>query len=249
MTTGTFLTKRYYDVVDANGAWAIAYDARLDWLGLAYRELTGQGVPAGCRSLEFRCAAESFVFAGAAAHWHGGDVADGPSFENDALRWRLVKLRSRAEVGAGAVRFGGLGYGEEIALKRPPWRLGIREFRWGRYLSPVTFVTWIVADGDVPIRFGVHDSTPVAAVDADARGAQVGGAAVVFTGLKHRIASGDALAGRPGLLRALRRMFGGGAFRIEQDKAVYAARVRTPTREESGFVIAEHGSISAIGKV
>lgn len=245
----TFLTKRYFDVVGADGAWAVAYDASIEYRGLAlsYRELTGTGVPPGCRRFHLgRARTPFFGFREAAAYWEGGEVAHDMRVENAGLIWRLTHLRSEAHVKAPAAGFAGLGYGEELILKEPPWNLGIQEFWWGRYLSKDIFVTWIVAEGSSPIRFGLADGEASLRVQAGKDGASVGGVAIEYLGVKYRVSSGDALAGRPKILTTLQRYIGGKRFRIDQNKAVFACRVTTPGRQEEGFVLSEHGKITAV---
>ncbi|MGA7713913.1 MAG: hypothetical protein WCA81_18615 [Rhizomicrobium sp.] len=241
-----FLTKRYFDVVSDTGAWAIAYDADLSFLGLQlrYRELTGTGIPPSCRTFGVRRKGDpsttTFPFPGASAVWDGGETDQQLRFENAALRWTLTHLRSRATVTAGSTSPNGLGYGESLVLKHPPWSLGVQELWWGRYLSADTFLTWIVADGPQPIRFGIINGEATTHVEANASGATIANATVSLGDVYTQITFGDALAGRPRLLAQLGRLCGGSDFGIRQSKAIYTACVKTRMRDETGLVLAEH---------
>ena len=56
--------------------------------------------------------------------------------------------RASAEFQIGAERFSGRGYVEHLQLTVPPWRLPIRELRWGRFLSDSDSLVWIDWLGD-----------------------------------------------------------------------------------------------------
>jgi hypothetical protein len=46
----------------------------------------------------------------------------------------------------------GLGYVEHLSMSLPPWRLPIRELRWGRFLTGEVAIVWIDWIGSVPKR-------------------------------------------------------------------------------------------------
>lgn len=246
MNGSPFLAKHYFDVVSDDGDWAIGYDVTLPFAGrhLRYRELTGSVVSRPRWTVRVPASEPppepSFRFGSCCADWEGSAVEQPIGYENDAVKWRLTGLRSRARVTTGGARIEGLGYGETLVLKRPPWLIGIDELWWGRYVSPRTFVTWIVADGALPIRFGVCDGTTSGEVRLDARGISVADARLDFGESQRRIASGDALRSRSWAVAGLCRLLGGRRLGLIQEKAVTRCAVKTPRSEESGWVMAEH---------
>lgn len=239
-----FLTKRYFDVVNEDAAWAIAYDIAVPLGGvtLRYREVTGTGIrgPRWNMPLRTADAQAKFRFGDVGATWANEIQAPKAHFENEVLAWHLTQLRSRAMIETGSHRFEGLGYGETLTLKRAPWLLGINELWWGRYLSAQTFLTWIIANGERPIRFGVHDHLPTNAVAITGDSIRIGEATLHIAEERCRIASGDVFAGRPRVAYLACHLMGGRGVSLRQDKAVYQASVTTARGEESGLVLAEH---------
>jgi hypothetical protein len=67
----------------------------------------------------------------------------------------------------------GLGYVERLDMTLPPWRLPIRELRWGRFLADGVGVVWIEWRGSRPLALVVVDGSVV-------DGAEVGDDAVAW---------------------------------------------------------------------
>ena len=239
-----FLTKRYFDVVSEDVAWAIAYDIAVPFAGvtLRYREMTSTGIAGPRWNMRLRRAdaPAHFRFSDIGATWTDERPAPEAYFDNDVLTWRLTQLRSRVVVETNSHFFEGLGYGETLTLKCAPWLLGIRELWWGRYLSAQTFLTWIIADGNIPIRFGVHDRLSTSAVAINESTISIGEASLHIGEERCRIASGDVFAGRPRLALLASRVMGGRGLAIRQDKAIYQATVSAGCGRESGLAVAEH---------
>lgn len=239
---GNFLVKHYFDVVGEAGEWAIAYEMAA--AGMRYRELKGTGVAGSCWDLRMQAAnapaGTEYTFGACCARWDGGGIENGPCFESDVLRWRLTRLRCDASVHTPGAVFRGLGYGETVTLKRAPWHIGVEELWWGRFVSPQTFLTCIVADGARPIRFGVHDGASTADVEIARPHVRIGEAHLELLEREQEIAEGDVFGCRARLVQRVCRMLGASGLEIHQDKAVFRCKVTTPRGEESGFVIAEH---------
>jgi hypothetical protein len=163
------LTKWYIDCVAADGRAVIAYWASLAWrkVALTWQNVTlyEAGRPPVSRSSllpgpppEVACdritcrmpALECAVDIQSQQH-----PIEERLFESDegAVQWR-------AEAPAAAVRMElsgfapvlGPGYAERILFSIPPWRLPIRELRWGRWLDPAASrsVVWIDWRGACP---------------------------------------------------------------------------------------------------
>ncbi|HVT57824.1 MAG TPA: hypothetical protein VHR45_05455 [Thermoanaerobaculia bacterium] len=111
--------------------------------------------------------------------------------ENGCVRWRCLQPRSRATVTLGGGRaLAGQGYAEHLSLTLPPWRLPVRELRWGRFLSPSDAVVWIEWRGPRPLTLLVHN------------GAETGNAAIAdhlveFAGSSLRLSASQVLREGP----------------------------------------------------
>ena len=246
------LQKYYFDVVSDNGDYAIAYwgTLRLPVLSATYSELSGSALPEPYS--RFRVSRTDsppdhrrFEFVDANSKVRAKWVAIGQSprlfYENDLLRWELVQLRSQVALYRDAAPLlAGSGYGELVTLLVPPWRLGIRKLRWGRYLSDRAFLMWIVAEGETPIRYGVVDQSQFDDVTF-AEGEVKIGDATLQIGTKIRVVSeGDVLGGRSLFLGALSFLVFGDRPRIKQSKAVSKCNLRRGSGLlENGHIISE----------
>jgi hypothetical protein len=165
---GFTLTKWYLDCATADGRAVIAYWASLTWLKLS---VTWQNVswfePQGARSQRSSLAkAPPPQVLEDAITWPatlGGEIRieqrAGPvearlyESENGLVDWRTEA--PAAMVRATFPAFGtieGPGYVERIVMTVPPWRLPIRELRWGRWIDAAAArsVVWIDWRGSAP---------------------------------------------------------------------------------------------------
>lgn len=63
--------------------------------------------------------------------------------------------------------FDGMGYAELLEMTVAPWKLPIRELRWGRWLSENSSVTWIDWQGAFPLSLVLEDGIPSEGCVAD----------------------------------------------------------------------------------
>ena len=163
------LTKWYFDCVAPDGRAVIGH-----WASLARRRLalTWQNValyepgqpPVRRSSLVSEPAPE---VAGDTITWHAPALAcvmgvrsrqrpfEAQLLDGDA---GLVEWRAEAPAAVVSVELSGFapvcgpGYAERIVITVPPWRLPIRELRWGRWLDAAASrsVVWIDWRGDSP---------------------------------------------------------------------------------------------------
>lgn len=163
------LTKWYVDCVAADGRAVIGYWASLAWRGVA---LTWQNVtlyeanrpPVSRSSLVTASPPE---VAGETITWCAPALACVAGIESRQrpIEARLldsdagiVEWRAEAPVAAVTFKLGGCapvqgpGYAERIFISIPPWRLPIRELRWGRWVDSAASrsVVWIDWRGDSP---------------------------------------------------------------------------------------------------
>lgn len=163
------LVKWYFDCEAADGRVAIAYWAQLAWRRLA---VTWQSIvlyepgnePVRRSTL---VAAPPPVVSGDSLAWRAEALGCAVHVESrqrpiearllDAdtgvVDWRVEAPAAQVSVAlAGFAPVRGPGYAERIIITVPPWRLPIRELRWGRWLdaSPDRSVVWIDWAGESP---------------------------------------------------------------------------------------------------
>lgn len=222
------LTKWYLDAVGPDRRAAIGYWAALEWHGLSLRwqsvaSYTIGGPPRRRRSVrggvaprrladgvEWQPAAlrASFRLRGAAPGiaerlWS----AAGTGGEAGTVDWDCVAPVGvvHAELSDGAA-FSGVGYAERLAMTVPPWRLPLRELRWGRWcdLGGTRSLVWIEWRGAEPRRWAYLDGRPIEAEVGDAR---VGGERFELSLADPRVLErrsfGAVVSGLPALLNLL----------------------------------------------
>jgi hypothetical protein len=162
---GFALTKWYLDVVAPDGVAVIGYAAELSWgdVRLHYAS-TLLARPQGASHPSTRATLHTAqpVDDGARITWRSNPLAvDGEwrplaaptgatlyASPDGAVRWdcRYPRARARVEVDGAVVE--GLGYVERLELTLPPWKMPIRELRWGRALTETEGVVWVDWRGD-----------------------------------------------------------------------------------------------------
>jgi hypothetical protein len=159
------LSKWYVDCVAADGRTAIAYATVLRWRGLSLRwsSIDVRDGDALLHRTSMRRAADPSRRNGSIEWRHaslGTSVACQslqPSFESvlhHGVQWTCVapSANVRIEI-ADTAPVAGLGYAEHLELGVPPWRLGIDELRWGRWIADdgAHSVVWIDWRGANPL--------------------------------------------------------------------------------------------------
>jgi hypothetical protein len=189
------LTKWYFDCVADDGRVVIGYWASLAWRKLAFTwesvVLYEPGKPPGRRSAISTSPAPE-VNADAIA-WHSSalrcsleaerrQASVGQCLLDDGLGvvdWRAEAPAALVTVQVhGHAPLRGPGYAERLVLTVPPWRLPIRELRWGRWLDAdarhsVVWIdwrgtsprSWVFIDGQAAVPAQVTDGV-VASDDA-----------------------------------------------------------------------------------
>jgi hypothetical protein len=203
------LTKWYLDCVAADGTAVVAYWARLAWgvVRLRYaatlicragrtREAAtlraGREPGPGPGGLAWRCGP-----LGVAGDWRALDppvrrtlLASG----DGDVEWHCLLPRARARVALpGGVVVEGLGYVERLDLTLRPWRLPVRELRWGRFLAENAGAVWIEWRGPRPLGLLCVNGSEVG-------GAEVGDAGLAWPGGRLELEPGAVL--RDGALGA-----------------------------------------------
>ena len=174
------LTKWYVDCVAADGRAVIGYSASLEWrgVGLTWQSVTlyEPGRPPITRSS--LASARSPRVADGRITWNAPALACVARIESrqKPIDERLLDCEAgvvdwRVEAPAAEVSFEregiapvrGTGYAERIFIGMPPWRLPIRELRWGRWLDPAASrsVVWIDWRGESPRTWVLVDGIKV----------------------------------------------------------------------------------------
>lgn len=154
------LKKWYFDGIDASGRTMIAYSADLHWRGIhiPYSSYLYYGEPGDIRSeSRFTQAGLPDALPGAIQLTYKGLPLTGQwQAASNGLDQRLYEgedgyldWHCRLPAGQCHIQLGqeppltGWGYVELLEMTLPPWRLGIRELRWGRFADPEWPLVWI----------------------------------------------------------------------------------------------------------
>jgi hypothetical protein len=153
------LSKWYLDFVSDSGDVCIVYTGTVNWgiLRLGYSSLlqnTGSKVTEQ-RSLRDQKAPElknnslswSMKRFGIDAVWQSDSFPQRATIfasKDGAVEWNCLMPRARVKIGDRYV----LGYAEHLVMTIAPWKIPIRQLRWGRFLSASDFVVWIDWEGD-----------------------------------------------------------------------------------------------------
>lgn len=196
MASGSFaFTKWYIDCLDRDGRLIILYWASLKWrrLLLTWHSVTrcDPGARVWARSSVRAC--EPPVPSGASIRWASTPLkiavamtASGNSIAAqelaDGVSWACPAPAARVTVQLGDTAFRGTGYAEVMQLRVPPWTLGIRRLRWGRWISDDTArsVVWIEWNGVADRRWVFRDGTSEAAAKLEERMVTAGPATVAL---------------------------------------------------------------------
>lgn len=84
--------------------------------------------------------------------------------EAGSVEWNCVGPRSVAQIRIGDGRpYRGWGYVEHLRLSMPPWRLPIRQLRWGRFINATEALVWIDWSGSSDRQIVYHNGVSVSA--------------------------------------------------------------------------------------
>lgn len=238
------LVKRYFDMIDAQGRYLIAYDAavRLGPIPLRYRAtrsadstlrrtaITLSGAPAATEQFPQELGLGSVAIATTQRQPITGiAIARGP------IEWRLDAIGFRASAGDIA----GPGYCETVTLTAPPWSLGLRQVRWGRFVGARHWAVWNSVEGEHGFAFAASDGVP-ASMTALADCVHIGAARIELGDVVHVVEDGDVIAAELGALRPLMALLAGPRFRLIQHKTVRTARLISSAGDaEDGFAMDE----------
>lgn len=176
--------KWYADAVAPDGTALIAYHAELRWRGAAVRLGSVLRAPAQGEVAVLVTArpGRAPVFSDATLTWPASRLFSGGRWTPLALPfartllsrggrtldWSCVAPAARVVI-EGDGQLEGLGYAERLEMTLAPWRLPIRELRWGRFVSDRASMTWIDWQGEAPLRLVLHGGRVAAQASVDER--------------------------------------------------------------------------------
>lgn len=181
---GFRLTKWYLDCVSQDGEAFIAYWAWLGWqgFGLAYAGLLH-------RATDGRVEMTSTLWPGKGPRVEGGRIVwsrGGLKLRGEwrprtvpygaklwsgddgrGVEWDCIAGAAEARIESGGRVIQGLGYAEKLVLTVVPWKLPIRELRWGRWIGERRSLVWIEWRGEHPLTLVLLDGCAVQGVVED----------------------------------------------------------------------------------
>lgn len=179
---GFCLTKYYLDAVADNGDYFVGYSANLRFkhLSIGYADALHSSELHGFKPGPSFGHGPEPVWDSKGLTWHHPKLGIEGSWLPLVPPWK-TKLLSTAEghvtwnciqpgskvllkTGAGQI-VEALGYCELLTLTIPPWRLGLKELTWGRFVSATQSVVWIDWRGENEIRLVLWNGTPTDLAD------------------------------------------------------------------------------------
>lgn len=159
-----------------------------------------------------------------------------------SLEWDCVAPRAAVQFRIGANRhFCGWGYVEHLRLSLPPWRLPIRQLRWGRFVNATDSLVWIDWRGPYCRQVVYHNGAAVVARIIDDREISLADSETTLTldasaVLRKGVLGATALA----VLPNLDRLFPSAMRNVRERKWLSRAVLRQPGRPDSvGMAIHE----------
>jgi hypothetical protein len=156
------------------------------------------------------------------------------------IKWQCLHPRSRATVNLGnGMVLQGLGYVERLDMTVVPWKLPIKELRWGRFLSDSDSLVWIDWRGPHSCRIVLQNGLLCGTPTIDE------GEITLNGNIRLRISGGDVLRngalGKTALavIPSLRRLIPGKMLNIQECKWRSRAELRRGESSSSGWAIHE----------
>jgi hypothetical protein len=159
-----------------------------------------------------------------------------------SVEWNCVAPRCSAEVRIGEGRaYRGEGYVEHLRLTIPPWRLPIRQLRWGRFVNACDALVWIDWRGSYNRQVVYCNGLPVSArTISDSEIVLGDGGAVLSLDTSTVLREGALGATALSVLPNLERLFPARILGVRECKWLSRAILRRPGQADSvGMAIHE----------
>jgi len=246
------LIKWYMDCVTDDGDAAIVYCADLRWGGMQASYSSALSVRDGASEshssmgrFNLSSSAERIAVEvprlGVTGSWDAAaEPFQKPVFENasGSVVWNCLQPLSSANLRVGERELTGLGYAECLTVTLPPWRLPMRQLRWGRFVSAQDSLAWVDWQGPYSIRFAVYNGRECETLTATDSAIEIHDATLKME------ESFSLRAGRLGStilpeVPALRKLLPHSLFNIEEQKWRSRGVLNARDRSSRGWVIHE----------
>jgi hypothetical protein len=155
-----------------------------------------------------------------------------------SVLWNCLQPRASVHFRFGDRELTGLGYAECLTVTLPPWRLPMRQLRWGRFVSPEDSLAWIDWQGPYSTSFAVHKENRCDTLSVSDSEVAMNGVTLnmeeSFPLRGGRLGS-TILPGAP----ALGKMLPNSLFNIEEHKWLSRGILKTQDCASTGWVIHE----------
>lgn len=247
------MTKLYFDCVSEEGDAAIVYCADVSWRGVRLSVgsvlESGKGQAPSTRTAlgQYKVSDATGAWAleharlGVRGRWRSLSPTFAQTLYEEAggfVRWECLAPAAQVELEIGGRVLRGTGYAECLNLTIPPWRLPMRQLRWGRFVSARHSLAWIDWEGPHSVRLALLDgcrrdlvSVTESAVTAEGAELRMDAGVILRDG---RL--GDTVL--PGL-PALARLFPSSLFSVRETKWLSRARMEAADGESDGWAIHE----------
>ncbi len=172
------LEKYYLDAVTEGGDHFIGYFATLRFgpISMCYADtMKAPGLRGFRPGPSLDCASRpsfkdgSVIWRHAQLGFEGEWQALSPAFEEElshwqgaSVNWSVLQPSSRVQITTkNGNTFSGLGSCERLKLTIPPWKLGLKELTWGRFVSETNSVVWLEWKGQSPLRLMYWNSKSI----------------------------------------------------------------------------------------
>jgi len=243
------LTKWYADCVTDCGDACILYSAELRWPPIHYSSLLryrNGHRPQNRFSLRKQpapqvrdaCIEWTSRIWKAQGQWRdfGGSIRE-VLFDSPAgsLEWECVAPRASAHLRIGDDQeIRGWGYVERLRLSIAPWRLPIRQLRWGRFINDSDTLVWIDWRGPYNRQVVYYNGAAVRAQSiSDTEIALQNGEAVLSLESSMPLREGRLGATALAVIPNVERLFPAGILAVRERKWLSRAVLRRPGRPES----------------
>lgn len=240
------------DCVTDPGDAVILYCAELRWRGLhasysSVLSVDGRSMESHASMARYRLSStEAQILVelprlGVSGRWEASAAPFQHTVYEDAsgsVLWNCVQPRASVHLRIGDRELAGLGYAECLTVTLPPWRLPMRQLRWGRFVSPEDSLAWIDWQGAYSTSFAVRNGVRCETLSVSDSEVALRGASLRMEEsfpLRTGRVGDTILPGAPALGRMLPR----GLFNIEEHKWRSRGILNAEDRSSKGWVIHE----------
>lgn len=178
------LSKWYFDCISSDGDVFLGYSGELRWqpLSLHYESLLVHPAGAATQSRTSLRKGTPPQLKGDLLRWESAALGIDGQWRRDSapvaetiyrssegqVAWSCCLPRAAVEIATGGGKLmRGTGYAEQLTISIPPWRLPIRQLRWGRIACPSHALVWIEWQGEFQRAIAYRNGVPVTPLRID----------------------------------------------------------------------------------